>query len=75
MLTKIAIVALLLISITATTLFSVSPTFTVTYEKHFDELAHAYYDQKLNQHGMNYIYVYANSAKSLLDQHRGTGFL
>jgi hypothetical protein len=64
-----------LVSVSAVTLFSVSSNFTVSYKQSQDELAHAYYDQKLNQHGMNYFYAYANGLKSLLDQHRGAGFL
>lgn len=37
----------LVLSATAATLFSVTPNFTISYEKRVDELAHAYYDQKL----------------------------
>jgi hypothetical protein len=68
-----ALLALLLVA--NCTLFSLSPNYTVSYETHYDELAHIHYEQHLNDHGMNYIYVYANSAVSLLDQHRGAGFL
>lgn len=57
------------------TLFSVSSDFKVSYEVTHNELAHAYYDQKLNEQGMNYISIYANAEKSLIDQHRGAGFI
>jgi hypothetical protein len=66
---------LLLVFVGTSTLFSVSANYKVTYEVTHDELAHIYYDQKLNEHGMNYIHAYANAEKSLLDQHRGVGFL
>lgn len=57
------------------TLYSVSSNFKVSFETTHDELAHIYYLQHLNDHGMNYIHAYANAEKSLLDQHRGVGFL
>jgi len=66
---------LLVAAVSAATLISISPNYTISYQKSYDELAHIYYDQKMNEHGMNYLYVYGNSAVSLLDQHRGAGFL
>lgn len=72
---RVGLLLCLAVYVSAATLFSVSPNFTVSYQQTHDQLAHAYYDQKLNQHGMNYYYAYANGAKSLLDQHRGVGFL
>ena len=33
---------------TCSTLISVSPDFTISYQKTVNELAHAYYDQKIN---------------------------
>jgi hypothetical protein len=59
----------------SSTLLSVSPDFTISYQSSFNELAHAYYDQKINSQGMNYFYAYANGLKSLVEQHRGAGFL
>lgn len=57
------------------TLYSVSSNFTVTFEKSYDELAHAEYEETLYETGWNYLHVYANGRKSLLEQHRGAGFL
>ena len=56
-------------------LFSVNPDFTISYEVSSNELAHVYYDQRLFEDGMNYINIYANQDKTLLEQHRGAGFL
>ena len=72
---KILILALLMHSALSVTLYSVSPDFQVTYATGHNELAHLYYDQKLYENGMNYIWAYANGEKSLRDQHRGVGFL
>ena len=72
---QLSILLVLIASVSAATLISVSTNYTISYQKSYDELAHIYYDQKLNQHGMNYLYVYGNSLKSLVDQHRGAGFL
>lgn len=72
---KVVYLLILVLSASAATLFSVTPDYTVTFAQAHDELAHAYYDQKLNEHGMNYLYLYANGMKSLIDQHRGAGFL
>jgi len=33
---------------TCSTLLSVSPDFTISYQTSYNELAHAYYDQKIN---------------------------
>ena len=61
------IILLLLLSASVSpTLFSVSVDYKVTFETSHDELAHIYYEQKLNEHGTNYIHVYANPQKSLL---------
>jgi hypothetical protein len=57
------------------TLFSVSADFKVSYTTTHNELAHIYYEQRLNEQGTNYIHAYANAEKSLLEQHRGVGFL
>lgn len=48
------------------TLYSVSPDFTISYQKQENELAHAYYDLKTNSDGWNYLNVYANGQKTLL---------
>ena len=72
---KIAYLLAIFVCLSQATLLSVSPNYTVSYQVSHDELAHAYYDQKLNSQGMNYFYSYANGIKSLLDQHRGAGFL
>jgi hypothetical protein len=32
----------------AATLISITPNYTISYQKTYDELAHIYYDQKLN---------------------------
>lgn len=60
--TKIGVlISILLAFSVGATLYSVSPDFRVSYETSHNELAHLYYDQKLNEHGTNYIYAYANS--------------
>ena len=69
------IALILLVSTCTSTLFSVNANYKVSYEVTHDELAHIYYEQKLNEHGMNYIHAFANAERSLLDQHRGVGFL
>lgn len=71
---KLVIAALLILAVSST-LFSLSANFTVTYEQKYDELVHAYYDQKLFQQGTNSLFIYANPARSLLEQHRGVGFI
>jgi hypothetical protein len=38
----------LVLTASAATLFSLSSNYTVSFERAHDELAHAYYDQKLN---------------------------
>jgi hypothetical protein len=32
----------------AATLISITPNYTISFQKSYDELAHIYYDQKLN---------------------------
>ncbi len=53
--------SIILVSSVYSTLYSVSPDFKVTYEITHKELAHIYYDQKLNEDGTNYLNAYANS--------------
>lgn len=72
---SLTIILLLLVSNSSATLLSVSPDFKITYEQTHSELAHIYYEQKLNEHGTNYIHIYANPEKTLLEQHQGAGFL
>jgi hypothetical protein len=62
---KVVIAALLILAV-RTTLFSLSSNFTVTYQQKYDELVHAYYDQKIFQQGTNSLSIYANPDKSLL---------
>lgn len=71
----IALALLLLVEICSCTLFSVSTDFKITYDKTHNELAHAYYEQHLNEQGTNYIHIYTNPEKTLLEQHQGAGFL
>lgn len=50
----------MLIGSVAGTLYSVSPDFTISYQKQGNQLAHAYYDLKINSEGWHYLNVYAN---------------
>ena len=71
---KILSLCLLMIAATST-LYSVSSNYTVSYEKNYDELAHATYEETVYEKGWNYLHIYANGRKSLNEQHRGAGFL
>ncbi len=55
--------------------YSLQPDYTVTYQKTAGQLAHCYYEQKHFSQGWNYLKIYANVDKDLIDQHRGAGFL
>ena len=59
----------------SSTLYSVTSNFTITHEKSYEELAHAEYEETVYEKGWNYLHIYANGRKSLLEQHRGAGFL
>ena len=72
---KVAYLLAIIICLSQSILISVSSNYSISYQVQHDELAHAYYDQKLSSQGMNYFYSYANRVKSLVDQHRGAGFL
>ena len=72
---KIAYLITILIVTSQSLLLSVNSNYTISYKVSHDELAHAYYDQKLNSEGSNYFYSYANRIQPLIDQHRGSGFL
>jgi hypothetical protein len=72
---SLLIISIMLVGMVSGTLYSVSSDFTISYQKQGNELAHAYYDLKTNSEGWNYLNVYANGEKSLLEQHRGAGFL
>lgn len=69
----IAISALMLA--TTSTLYSVSSNFTVSYQTSYEELAHAEYEDTVYEKGWNYLHIYANGRKTLIEQHRGAGFL
>lgn len=56
-------------------MYSLQPDYTVTYQQSSDELAHCYYEQKHNSEGWNYLKIYANLNRDLLEQHQGAGFL
>jgi hypothetical protein len=71
---QLILLSLLLFSASGT-LFSVGADFKVSYETSYGELAHIYYEQRLNDQGTNFIRVYANAERTLLEQHRGAGFL
>lgn len=56
-------------------LYSLQPDYTVTYQQTANELAHCYYDLKLNTEGWNYLKIYPNVNSDLMEQHRAAGFL
>jgi len=45
---QLSILILLVATASAATLISVAPNYTISYQKSYEELAHIYYDQKLN---------------------------
>lgn len=63
---SLLIISIMLATTVSGTLYSVSPDFTISYQKQENELAHAYYDLKTNSDGWNYLNVYANGQKTLL---------
>jgi hypothetical protein len=56
-------------------LYSLQPDYTVTYQQTPNELAHCYYDLKINTEGWNYLKIYPNVNSDLMEQHRAAGFL
>jgi hypothetical protein len=72
---RLPLLILVLTYLSSSTLFSLSANYTISLQQTHDELAHIHYDQKLNQHGMNYIHIYTNAIHPLLTQHRAAGYL
>lgn len=65
----------LLIGTMSCALYSLQPDYTVGYQQTPTELAHCYYDLKIQTEGWNYLKIYANLNKDLTEQHRAAGFL
>ena len=67
--------ALSLPMLTSATLYSVSPDYKISLQETHSQLAHAYYREQGFSTGWNYLHIYANAEVSLIDLHRGAGYL
>ena len=71
----LAVLLFTLFFTTQSTLYSVNDKYEVTFEKSYNELAHCTYEERIYEKGWNYLHIYANPQRNLLEQHRGAGFI